>query len=135
MKEQLLTTMENSRNYTLAVAGAMPDELYNAQLVNGAWNFRELLHHIAYGIEWWEDNFINGKKTEWDPPPASKDKKQVIEYLTKAYSSLEKTLAKDKLSDEAIKGFHATIDHITHHRGQAVLHLRAQGITPPDYTY
>jgi uncharacterized damage-inducible protein DinB len=39
------------------------------------------------------------------------------------------------VSDSVVKGFQATIDHITHHRGQAVLHLRGQGITPPEYVY
>jgi uncharacterized damage-inducible protein DinB len=40
-----------------------------------------------------------------------------------------------KLTDKAVQGFHATIDHITHHRGQAVIYLRSNGITPPEYTY
>ncbi|MDP4265748.1 MAG: DinB family protein [Bacteroidota bacterium] len=135
MKEQLLSTLENSRNYTLAVADAMPANLYNTHPSEGVWTFRELLHHIAYGIQWWEDNYIRGNKTEWNPPEPGNDKRQVLEYLHAAYDSLKTTLDKGKLAGDAIKGFHATIDHITHHRGQAVLHLRCQGITPPEYGY
>ncbi|MEM6517680.1 MAG: DinB family protein, partial [Bacteroidota bacterium] len=26
-----------------------------------------------------------------------------------------------------------TIDHVTHHRGQATIYLRMNGIKPPDY--
>ncbi|MEI9809125.1 MAG: hypothetical protein WDO16_15390 [Bacteroidota bacterium] len=72
---------------------------------------------------------------EWAPPAANDKKKQVVEYLTSAYDSLKQTIGKGELSDDAVKGFHATLDHITHHRGQAVLFLRLQGITPPEYVY
>lgn len=132
--EQLLATLENSRNYTMGVAEAMPDKFYGFAPTEGVWNFGELLSHIAYGIQWWEANYIKGEKTDWAPPPAKNTKAAVVAYLENAYNGLEKTL-NGKLSDEAIKGFHATTDHITHHRGQAVLYLRCQGITPPEYVY
>lgn len=135
MKEILLSTLENSRNYTLAVAEAMPENTYNFKPVGGGWNFRELMHHISYGIQWWEENYIIGRETSWDQPPAKNDKKEIINYLNSAYSSIKNTVEKQKLTDDAVKGFHATIDHITHHRGQAVVYLRCQGINPPEYTY
>ena len=134
MKEYLSTVLENSRTYTFAVANLMPEQDYEFKPTNEIWNFRELLHHIAYGIEWWQDNYIKDKKTEWNQPPAKVNKKEVIAYLTTAYASLKDTI-KGKLSSEAIKGFNATIDHITHHRGQATIYLRCKGITPPAYVY
>ncbi|MEI9809126.1 MAG: hypothetical protein WDO16_15395 [Bacteroidota bacterium] len=39
MKEQLLTTLETSRNYTLAVAEAMPEKNYVFKPADTAWNF------------------------------------------------------------------------------------------------
>jgi uncharacterized damage-inducible protein DinB len=135
MKEYLSATLENSKTYTLAVAELMPEKDYNYKPVDDVWNFRELLHHIAYGIEWWEDNYIKDKKTEWDQPSAKANKKEVIAYLNKAYASLKDTISKGKLSNEAVNGFHATLDHITHHRGQATIFLRCKGITPPAYNY
>jgi uncharacterized damage-inducible protein DinB len=135
MKEFLITTLENSRTYTLAVAELMPEKEYEFKPVDSIWNFRELLHHIAYGIEWWESNFIKGKNVEWSQPPAKATKKEVIAYLNKAYASVKETISQGKPSNDAIKGFHATMDHITHHRGQATVYLRCKGITPPAYTY
>jgi len=135
MKEQLSDVLENSRNYTLAVAELMPADLYNSKPVDTVWNFGELLNHIAYGIEWWESNYIRKIETEWNPPAISSDKKAVIKYLEKSYKILQKTLESIEFNKENIKGFHATTDHITHHRGQAVLHLRVNGITPPEYIY
>lgn len=135
MKEQLFTTLDNSRNYTLRVAEAMPENFYNFKPAGGGWNFRELLHHLAYGIQWWEDNYLKGKQTPWDQPPAKSSKQEIITYLNVAYDSLKNTLGKQTLNDSVVQGFHATIDHITHHRGQAVLYLRCAGIAPPEYLY
>ena len=135
MKEHLSTVLENSKNYTLAVADLMPEREYEFRPADEIWNFRELLHHIAYGIEWWQDNYVKDIKTEWAQPPAKANKKDVVAYLNKAYASLKETISKGKLSNDAVKGFHATLDHITHHRGQATVYLRCRGITPPAYVY
>jgi uncharacterized damage-inducible protein DinB len=135
MKQYLLTTLENSRNYTLAVADTMSENNYNFKPAPEVWNFLEQLHHIAYGIGWWEENYIKGNKIDWDPIPTKKTKKEVIAYLNQAYDSLKDTIDSTKPGDDLIKGFNATTDHITHHRGQLVLYLRCKGIAAPDYTY
>lgn len=135
MKEQLLSTLENSRNYTLAVAEAMPDSYYQFNPIETVWNFGELLHHIAYGIVWWQDNYIKGIKTDWNPPAVKNTKKQVITDIQQAYDTLKKTITALKPDDVSVQGFHSTIDHITHHRGQAVTYLRCKGIAAPEYVY
>ena len=135
MKEHLLTTLENSRNYTLAVAEAMPGGDYVFKPTAVVWNFGEQLDHIAYGIGWWEDNYVKGKKTEWAPAPARATKKEIITYLDEQYDALKDTVHKADLSDAMIKGFFATLDHITHHRAQAIVYLRCKGIAAPEYTY
>jgi uncharacterized damage-inducible protein DinB len=135
MKEQNLSILDNSRTYTMAVAEAMPENAYNFKPTEAVWNFRELMHHIAYGIQWWEANQVLEKETPWDPPVAGKTKKEVLDYLLQSYSKFEKTLQGKELSKSATKGFHATLDHITHHRGQGVTYLRCSGVTPPEYMY
>ncbi|NII29108.1 DinB family protein [Pseudoflavitalea sp. X16] len=135
MQAPLIKTLQNSRNYTLQVAEAMPEKLYDSKPAGAGWNFREQLHHIAYGIQWWENNYMKGNKTDWQPPATKKNKKEIMAYLNEAYDGLQQTLEQGKLSADAVQGFHATIDHITHHRGQAVLHLHVQEIEPPEYTY
>lgn len=132
---QLVKTLQTSRQYTLAVAEAMPEKDYEFKPAGAGWNFRELLQHIAYGIEWWEDNYIKGHKSDWAPPATKLKKNQVIASLNDAYNKLKKTMESEKLTPDAVHGFYTTLDHITHHRGQAVLHLRIHGIEPPEYTY
>lgn len=135
MKEYLLSTLENSRNYTLAVANAMPEKHDGFKPAPEVWTFLEQLHHIAYGIGWWEENFIKGNKTDWAPTPTKKTRKEVITYLDTAYDGLKNTISKAKAGDDLVKGFNATLDHVTHHRGQLVVYLRCNGIAAPDYTY
>lgn len=135
MKEYLLATLENSRNYTLAVAEAMPEKKYSFKPTPEVWTFLEQLHHIAYGIGWWDENYIQGNKIDWAPTPVKKNREEVIDYLNGAYDTLKNTVNKAKAGDDLIKGFNATLDHITHHRGQLIVYLRFNDITAPEYTY
>ncbi len=133
--EQLLSTLETSRDYTLAVAEAMPQGDYSFKPVETVWNFGELLNHITYGIEWWEANYVKAIKTDWAPPAVKHGKEEIIADLKKAYDALESTINSTRLNPDAIKGFYATLDHITHHRGQATIYLKCKGIVPPEYVY
>ncbi len=135
MKESLLSLVENSRTYTLAVAGAMPEKLDNFKPAADTWSFREQLHHIAYGINWWKKNYIEAVKTDWEPPATSGSRKEVVAYLEQAYHSLKEAINKTAMNEDRIKGFFATMDHITHHRGQVIVYLRCNGITPPEYNW
>ena len=69
------------------------------------------------------------QEAEWAPPAATTTKKAIIAYLEQAFDHLENSTGENE------QGFHATIDHITHHRGQATVYLRCQGIVPPTYIY
>ncbi|MGX5820616.1 DinB family protein [Chitinophaga lutea] len=135
MKAQLLKTLANSRDYTLRVAESMPANGYGFKPDGAGWNFGELLSHIAYGIGWWKDNFLLGKETPWEQPEPAASKKAAIQSLTAAYADLQQAIGKLPLTDESVSGFYATNDHITHHRGQAVIYLRGKGITPPEYSF
>jgi len=127
--------LANSKKYTLDVAEAMPADGYDFKPAGTAWSFRELLHHIAYGIHWWEQNYVKAIEIAWDPPPTKNNKSEIIFYLQQVYSSFTNSISTLTTSNDLVKGFHATIDHITHHRGQATLYLRCRGINPPEYLY
>jgi uncharacterized damage-inducible protein DinB len=135
MKSQLLKTLQNSKDYTLAVAEAMPEKLYTFKPTEPVWNFKELIDHIAYGIQWWESNYIKEIKTDWNPPTGKNAKQEIIANLRQAYDSLETTINSTSLNDKMMNGFYATLDHITHHRAQAITYLRCQNIAAPDYIY
>jgi uncharacterized damage-inducible protein DinB len=135
MKDHLLQTIEKSRKYTLEVAEAMPEVSYMFKPKNAGWDFGNLLHHIAYGINWWKENYINGVQVEWEQPVFKGGKKEIINYLKESYQSLQASIKEHTPTESVVNGLHATLDHVTHHRGQAVVYLRCNGIAPPEYTY
>jgi uncharacterized damage-inducible protein DinB len=135
MKKHIQSTLDISKNYMLAVAEAMPENLYNFKPTNEVYAFNELINHIAYGIQWWEANYIKLKETKWDPPSAKANRKESLKYLQQCFEALQETLNNVKLNDEIVKGFYSIFDHISHHRGQATIHLRLNGITPPEYVF
>lgn len=136
MKKQALETLEKVKNYTLQVAQTMPEDGYGFRPEGVAWNFGVLLNHLAYGIQWWEENYIHTTETDWDPPELEESKEAVLQYLQTKFQNLESTCNQLSFDDpKEMMGFFSTLDHITHHRGQAVIYLRIQGLTPPEYTY
>jgi len=135
MKTQLLSRLEKAKNYTLAVAEMMPEAMYDFKPVDPIWNFRELLHHIGYGIHWYGDNYLKNKDTAWMPPVPTVDKTATIAYLNAAFAALQVNIEHMTEDSEIINGVYAALDHITHHRGQATVYLRSTGIVPPEYIY
>ena len=135
MNKELSATLNNSKEYTMAVAAAMPESGYSFKPTDAVMDFGTLLQHIAYGIEWWEANYVKGVKTDWAPPAETNDRKKVNDYLQKVYDALAKTVSSTKLNEDAVRGFYATLDHITHHRGQAITYLRCKNIEAPEYRY
>lgn len=131
----LFSTLSQSEAYTLEVAEAMPANQYDFKPEGAGWNFAELISHLAYGIEWWTENYVKGNSVNWNPPTDIAEKKELILELRKNYEGLRKSVSIREQNEKSIQGFHATLDHITHHRGQAVLYLRLNKIDPPEYRY
>lgn len=135
MKEQILKAFENSRSYMLEVAEAMPGEFYEFKPVDSVWNFGELMQHIAYGIYWYEENYLKEKETPWQPPLEKSNKQQAIKKLKENFSALEETLKALHFDNNKTNSFFSMMDHISHHRGQATVFLRCKGIVPPEYRF
>ena len=136
MKTTLLENLEKSKNYTLQTAESMPTSKYDFKPVNELWNFKELLHHIAYCIQWMEDNFLKKEEADWAPPAVKKSKSEIIDYINQVYPDVAKTVKNiNELDESQINGVYAIIDHSTHHRAQAVTYLRCNHIDPPEYVF
>jgi|SRR4030095_4345179 uncharacterized damage-inducible protein DinB len=135
MKKQLLDTLSNSKDYTLNVLQAMPENLLDFKPAVTVWDFSELFNHITYGIKWWKENYIQGNESAWNPPLPKKHREEIINELKNAFDLLQLQIENNDLTEQAIYGFHSTLDHVTHHRGQAIIYLRCNGITPPEYIY
>ena len=145
--------------YTLEIAEAMPAEKYTFRPHDSVRSFGEQMAHIGLSSKFLMGLFIKGEPMPTDPEvfanigkmekEMGSSKEACIEIVTKAFDyiiathnemdaeSLQETFVipfdpnQPKFSKE--KGFQFIYDHIAHHRGQALVSLRMQGIKAPPY--
>lgn len=147
VKGAFLEKWNNSRDYLIAVAEAMPEEFYDYKPTSRQKSFKEQLLHIQGNITWIDSSHFSRRETE----TASQDyysfnKEQIIELLqhtfNDVYSSIEAT-PEENLKD-VVKFFagpksklqliNLLQDHVTHHRGQLLVYLNLKNITPPNFS-
>lgn len=157
-KAEFLEFLEGSKSYTLELADAMPADKYAFRPHDSIRSFGEQLAHMGMSTKFLTGIFIKG---EAPPKPeqfaefgkiekeTGTSKEACIEALTKAFDDMKATY--ESMSEEQMnetftvffdpkqpkfskkKGFQFIKDHMIHHRGQALVSLRMQGIKAPDY--
>jgi uncharacterized damage-inducible protein DinB len=134
-----------SRDFTLKVAGQMPDKDFEFKLTPPQMSFAEQMVHISQGVEYFVAPFSGQKPNP--PKPASLKKADVIAFMTKQFDSaiervskltpaqLSKTYTSDEGTMTGLEMLMGMLDHNTHHRASAEMYLRAKGITPAEYQF
>ncbi len=143
----LQAVWKQSKAYMMEFAAAMPEDKYGFKPTEEVFSFAEQLLHLA-GANYWFFSAIKGGQ-----PPVSEDALKaegksgaevkklledsfafgdgIVADLDDASAAVDVTMGKNKLAAWKLVLFCA--DHITHHRGQAVVYLRLNGIKPPQY--
>jgi uncharacterized damage-inducible protein DinB len=141
-----------SRQFTLAVADAMPADKYDFKVAPEEMSFGGLMVHIA-GAQAFRLSQISGKPVPFEipkslPKDSAKDfaKKLlaesfdfcigVVDQLTPEQAA--KMYKVDWYERPEVSGremVFAMFVHTVHHRGQAEVYLRANGIKPPAYRF
>ena len=136
-----------SKRYLMEFANAMPDGKYDFKPTEEVFSFAEQLLHLV-GTNYWcfssikgekspkaQDAFNSEGKTKSDVINLLKESFDygdgVISGLTEKSATEEISMGQNKLAKWKILLFCA--EHITHHRGQIIVYLRLNGITPPEY--
>jgi uncharacterized damage-inducible protein DinB len=142
---------QTSREFTLAVADAMPAADYNFKPNDEEMSFGKVMVHIALA-----NNrafaAVSGMKAPETPekiaaaykdPKGMFDKESSMQFLRDSFDFCGKALAEitpEKL--DAMTGpmsgrerLWAYFTHTAHHRGQAEVYLRIKNIKPPDYRF
>jgi len=142
---------QTSKEFTLAVADAMPAGDYNFKPNDQEMSFGKVMAHIALA-----NNrafaTVSGMKAPETPeklaaaykdPKGEFDKEATMQFLRDSFDFCAKALAEtpaDKL--DAMTGqasgrerLWAYFTHTAHHRGQAEVYLRIKNIKPPDYRF
>jgi uncharacterized damage-inducible protein DinB len=124
-----------SSDYTRAVAEQMPADKYSYRATPEQMTFAQQLLHIAE-----QNQLIFHEMLGIAPPetrPSATAKEDVMARLNETTAVGLDVLQKhsDASADVSVlvNGMMLALDHTTHHRGQAIVYLRLNGMTPPEY--
>ena len=136
---------KTSKQYVLALAEQMPAADYTFKPNKDEMSFGQQMAHIA-GANSYFFATLSGKK---DPiaKPTQFDKENVMKLLNQSYDFVISTLEdldfaqmhqSFDMEGQKMSGLEVyllAIDHTAHHRGQAIVYLRAKNITPAEYKF
>ena len=143
---------KTTKEFTLAVAQAMPADQYGFKATPEEMSFAALMFHIA-GANAFRFAQVTGAKNPLETPGqmAKEDAKRIaIEYMTKSFDfcidqlgratpeQLGRMYKVDWVGRPEASGRMVLMNmfvHTAHHRAQAEVYLRLKGIKPPDYTF
>ncbi|GHB53905.1 DinB family protein [Persicitalea jodogahamensis] len=147
--QELQQKWTNAKAYTLALAESMPAEKYSFRPVEGEMTFGTQMVHLSSNMVWLCSEYLTDKK----PPRIRKDvdgfadksKDEVLQVVSESLDYASETLKNfdpEKLN-ETVRFFSGPMtkrqiinlmnDHLTHHRAQAIVYLRLNGVLPPKY--
>lgn len=140
-----LMKWENSKNYLLEIAEAMPEEQYNYKPTERQMTFMEQLLHIRSNMVWLSESyFVDStyvKSEKIDP----KTKTEILQELIIAFdkvTNIVKNVPLSNLTTEVdffagpkskLQILNLLQDHVTHHRGQIIVYLNLNNIQLPKY--
>ncbi|MCG2460879.1 DinB family protein [Flavobacteriaceae bacterium F89] len=141
-----LEKWENSKNYLIAVASAMPEEKYDFRPTKREMSFGEQLLHIRENMLMLATTYFTDNPLQKENMAvAQNDKTHIILFLAEAFdqtSAIVKAIKPNDLSQEVdffagtktkLQILNLMQDHVTHHRGQLIVYLNLNGIEPPKY--
>jgi uncharacterized damage-inducible protein DinB len=134
-----------AKEFTLAVADAMPAEDYEFKPNPDEMTFGRRMTHIAAQNS---DSCATATGTNALPEPVVRDKATAIKYLKETFdecaSALE-AMPPERLATEVYKfqgqpvfareALWYAFTHMAHHRGQAEVYLRVKSIKPPAWRF
>jgi len=125
--------MLSTKEYTLAVIDAMPEEHYDFQPTEEVMSNRALALHIVRSIEW-NHAVMKGSPIKWtDGDHKSFSKSELLAYGEREFDAWIAFVHKSKLTASLGDKVVDVLNHNAHHRGQMVTYLRLKGIKPPPY--
>ncbi|OIQ36154.1 MAG: hypothetical protein BM563_11310 [Bacteroidetes bacterium MedPE-SWsnd-G1] len=151
-KTSVVSILKNAKTYTIEVAEAMPAEDYTFKTADSVKTFGEQMAHIAMSSMFIHKKLILGEElpqSEMTEASIGASKEQTIKMLNMSFDAMISSLegmSHEELHEKfsvfflpekpeftKIEGFLFIRDHVTHHRGQAIVYLRVKGHKAPDY--
>jgi len=156
--DYFLEFLEESKSYTIELAEAMPADKYTFRPHDSIRSFGEQMAHLGMSSKFLLDVFVNGQPM---PGPETfaeigkmekemgTNKEMCIKTVSESFKIIKETY--EGMSEEQLKetftvpfdpkqpefaksrAFDFIKEHIVHHRSQALVSLRMQGIKAPAY--
>jgi uncharacterized damage-inducible protein DinB len=149
IKAQLVKDWERAKNYTVLYLNTMPADKYSFMPVDSVKrSFAQQMLHLAQA-----NLFLMSKASPLSPPAfiaadldhsaTAQTKDSVMYYVTTSYDYCINAVKTSNVAKweqvQDVFGFKETrfalilktFEHQTHHRGQATIYIRLQGIKPP----
>ena len=144
-KSEYPAVWERANAYTIEVAEAMPESLYEFKPGPESMTFQEQMIHLVGNVKYICGK-ITGNEVELSDLGDNPDKETIVNGLREAYYFVSRLIAEideatlrekvsfggGQVSKETL--FYLIRDHMAHHRGQAVLYLRLNDVKPPRYS-
>ncbi len=141
-----LEKWENSKNYLVAIAEAMPSEQYDFRPTERQMGFQDQLLHIKNNMVWLGTTYFNAQEYKGKMDDTSKlTKEETIQLLVEGFDMISTalkntptTLLNEKVAFFAgektkLQILNLLQDHVSHHRGQLIVYLNLNTIEPPKY--
>jgi len=146
-KDAFLEKWQNSRDYLIGIAEAMPEEGYSYKPTERQMTFGDQLLHIRGNMLWlgntyFTDTNFDRNSLTVNPPQG---KQAIIKAVTESFDEVyafAKAFPEEELS-ETISFFagpksryqilNLLQDHVTHHRGQLIVYLNLNEVEPPRF--
>ncbi len=136
---------DNSKDYLLAVAEAMPEDKYDYKPAEREMSFREQLFHIQDNMNWLGATHFSGEKYVKKEAVKGLSKAQIIQEIKASFDKAKAFVQNTndiELSQKVdffagpkskLQILNLMQDHVTHHRAQILVYLNLNGIQPPKY--
>jgi uncharacterized damage-inducible protein DinB len=136
---------DNSKDYLVAVAEAMPEEKYDYKPAAREMLFREQLFHIQENMNWLSTTHFSEEKYMKKEALKGLSKAQIIQEIKTSFEKAKAFVQKinDAELSQKVTFFEGSKsklqilnlmqDHVTHHRAQILVYLNLNQIQPPKY--
>lgn len=140
-----LEKWDNSKNYLIEVANAMPEADYDYKPTMQEMTFKQQLFHILDNIDWLSTTYFSTVKHSKKDRSKIATKVEIIAEIEQSFDNAKVKVQKSSIADlsqkvdffagpkSKLQILNLMQDHVTHHRGQILVYLNLKGIKPPKY--
>lgn len=145
VKTAWLEKWENSKEYLIGIAEAMPEAHYDFKPTERQMSLKEQLLHIKGNMDWLSNTYFTENGFDRTTTEQPKTKAETIALVKAAFESayaiIENTPDEDLTTKvdffagpkSKIQILNLLQDHVSHHRGQLIVYLNLKEVEPPSF--